>query len=38
MVHPYLRRSDGVEPINYLHPLLEDALKETLGVILFQEQ
>ncbi|MCA0455371.1 MAG: error-prone DNA polymerase [Chloroflexi bacterium] len=38
MVHPYLRRRDGEEAINYLHPLLEDALKETLGVILFQEQ
>ncbi len=38
MVHPYLRRRDGIEPVNYFHPLLEDVLKETLGVILFQEQ
>jgi error-prone DNA polymerase len=38
MVHPYLRRRQGVEPVAYLHPLLEPALAETLGVILFQEQ
>src|SRR5262249_26294588 len=38
MVHPYLRRRLGQEPITYFHPLLEPALKETLGVILFQEQ
>lgn len=38
MVHPYLRRRAGVEPVTYLHPLLEPALRETLGVILFQEQ
>ncbi len=38
MVHPYLRRREGLEPITYAHPLLEDALKETLGVMIFQEQ
>jgi error-prone DNA polymerase len=38
MVHPYLRRRQGLEPVTYLHPLLEPALTETLGVILFQEQ
>lgn len=38
MVHPYLRRRTGQEPVTYLHPLLESALTETLGVILFQEQ
>jgi error-prone DNA polymerase len=38
MVHPYLRRREGVEPVRPLHPLLELALQETLGVILFQEQ
>ena len=38
MVHPYLRRRAGAEPIIYLHPLLKPALAETLGVILFQEQ
>lgn len=38
MVHPFLRRRQGLEPVTYLHPLLEPALAETLGVILFQEQ
>jgi error-prone DNA polymerase len=38
MVRPYLRRREGREPVSYLHPVLEDALKETLGVIVFQEQ
>ncbi|HEX5691983.1 MAG TPA: error-prone DNA polymerase, partial [Roseiflexaceae bacterium] len=38
MVHPYLRRRQGLEPVTYKHPLLKPALEETLGVILFQEQ
>ena len=38
MVHPFLRRRLGIEPVIYDHPLLENALAETLGVILFQEQ
>jgi len=38
MVHPYLRRRLGVEPVRYPHPLLQPALEETLGVVLFQEQ
>ncbi|UCC89484.1 MAG: DNA polymerase III subunit alpha, partial [Anaerolineales bacterium] len=38
MVHPYLRRRLGVEPVAYPHPSLKPALAETLGVILFQEQ
>ncbi len=38
MVQPYLRRRLGQEPMIYLHPRLEPALAETLGVILFQEQ
>jgi len=38
MVHPYLRRRQGLEPATYLHPCLEPALQETLGVIIFQEQ
>jgi error-prone DNA polymerase len=37
MVHPYLRRRLGLEPVTYLHPFLEPALAETLGVILYQE-
>lgn len=38
MVHPYLRRRKGEEPVRYAHPLLEPVLTSTLGVILFQEQ
>lgn len=38
MVHPYLRRRQGKEPITYAHPSLEPILKRTLGVPLFQEQ
>ncbi|CAO3423629.1 error-prone DNA polymerase [Azospirillum doebereinerae] len=38
MVHPYLRRRKGDEPITYPMPELEPVLKRTLGVPLFQEQ
>ena len=38
MVHPYLRRRAGEEPVTYLDPRLEPILKRTLGVPLFQEQ
>jgi error-prone DNA polymerase len=38
MVHPFLRRRAGDEPVSYLHPCLEPVLKSTLGVLLFQEQ
>ncbi len=34
----YLKRRQGLEPIDYMHPLLEPILKRTLGVPLFQEQ
>ncbi len=37
-VHPYLRRRNGQEPVSYPHPMLEECLKKTLGVPLFQEQ
>jgi error-prone DNA polymerase len=37
-VHPYIRRRNGEEEVSYLHPLLEPALRKTLGVPLFQEQ
>ena len=37
-VNPYIRRRQGKEPVTYAHPLCEPVLKETLGVILFQEQ
>ncbi len=38
MVHPYLNRRAGREPVVYPHPSLEPILKRTLGVPLFQEQ
>ena len=38
MVHPYLRRRRGEEPVVYPHPCLEPVLRKTLGVPLFQEQ
>jgi error-prone DNA polymerase len=38
MVHPYLRRREGREVAEYPSPELEDVLKKTLGVPLFQEQ
>src|SRR3546814_15711459 len=38
MVHPYLRRREGLEPVNYPKPELELVLGKTLGVPLFQEQ
>jgi error-prone DNA polymerase len=38
MVHPYVRRRRGEEPVTYLHPDLKPILKRTLGVPLFQEQ
>ncbi len=37
-VHPYIRRKQGRELVTYAHPLLEPILKDTLGVILYQEQ
>ena len=38
MVHPYLRRREGLEPVEYPSPELEKLLGKTLGVPLFQEQ
>ena len=38
MVHPYLRRRSGEEPVEYPHPALRPVLRKTLGVPLFQEQ
>jgi error-prone DNA polymerase len=38
MVHPYLRRRNGEEPIDYPHPSLQPILEKTLGIPLFQEQ
>ncbi|MBX7101667.1 MAG: error-prone DNA polymerase [Myxococcaceae bacterium] len=38
MVHPYLRRRNGEEPVSYPSKDVEEILKRTLGVPLFQEQ
>ncbi len=38
MVHPYLQRRSGDEPVSYAHPALVPILERTLGVPLFQEQ
>jgi error-prone DNA polymerase len=38
MVHPYLRRRNGEEPVDYPSKELEEILGRTLGVPLFQEQ
>ncbi|HEX5451526.1 MAG TPA: hypothetical protein VFW86_03975, partial [Candidatus Limnocylindrales bacterium] len=37
-VHPFLRRKQGLEPVTYLHPSLEPVLRDSMGVILYQEQ
>ncbi len=38
MVHPYLRRREGLEQVDYPTPELRRVLEKTLGVPLFQEQ
>lgn len=38
MVHPYLNRRQGREPVSYPSEALEEALGRTLGVPIFQEQ
>ena len=38
MVHPYLRRRSGAEPVSYPSDALRGVLQKTLGVPLFQEQ
>jgi error-prone DNA polymerase len=38
MVHPYLRRRSGEEPVTYPSPQVEAVLRRTLGVPIFQEQ
>ena len=38
MIHPFLRRRAGLEPVTYPHPKLKPVLERTLGVPLFQEQ
>lgn len=38
VIHPYLRRRDGLEPVTYPDPSVQSILSKTLGVIIFQEQ
>ncbi|MDD5296371.1 MAG: error-prone DNA polymerase [Rhodocyclaceae bacterium] len=38
MVHPYLRRRQGLEPVDYPSPAVKKVLERTLGVPIFQEQ
>jgi error-prone DNA polymerase len=38
MVHPYLRRRSGEEPVSYPGPEVQGVLERTLGVPIFQEQ
>jgi len=38
MVHPYLRRRQGLEPVSYPSQAVREVLKRTLGVPIFQEQ
>ncbi|WP_372964042.1 error-prone DNA polymerase [Marinobacter sp.] len=38
MVHPYLRRKHGLEPVEYPNDAIRQVLERTLGVPIFQEQ
>ena len=38
MAEDFINRKNGKEKIKYLHPLLETILKDTYGVIVYQEQ
>ena len=38
MVHPYLRRRQGLEPVTYPSDAVKSVLERTLGVPIFQEQ
>lgn len=38
MVEDFIKSRHGKKPIKYLHPSLESILKETYGIILYQEQ
>lgn len=37
-MHPFLRRHQGLEKVQYDHPILEEVLADTYGIIIFQEQ
>lgn len=38
MLHAYIKRRQGLEPVTYPHPSLKPILERTMGVPLFQEQ
>ena len=38
MVHPFLKRRDGIEPVTYPSKEVEEVLERTMGVPIFQEQ
>jgi len=38
MIHPYLRRRQGLDPVTYPSPEIESVLERTLGIPIFQEQ
>lgn len=38
LIPKFIRRKHGVEPIEYEHPLLEPILRETYGIMVYQEQ
>src|SRR5678815_5511415 len=38
MLHAYINRRQGLEPVTYPHPSLKPVLERTMGVPLFQEQ
>lgn len=38
LIPKFIRRKHGVDPIEYDHPLLEPILKETYGIMVYQEQ
>ena len=38
MVDPFIKRKHGKEAVEYDHPLLEPVLRDTYGVIIYQEQ
>ncbi len=37
-IDSFIRRKHGEEPITYLHPGLENSLKSTYGIMIYQEQ
>ena len=38
MMQQFINRKNGLEPVEYLHPLLEETLEKTFGVCIYQEQ